>query len=121
MQAAVLTAPSPVSQCPIKIEDIPTPEPQAGHVLLKVLACGVCRTDLHIVEGELPPRMPRVIPGHQIVGEIVGGDFDSTTDHVVEAGHVAEGCHVGTGVHARLVEQRSIVVRIRARFKPCRK
>lgn len=45
----------------------------AGHVLLRVLACGVCRTDLHIVEGDLPVRQPRLIPGHQIVGEVVEG------------------------------------------------
>jgi alcohol dehydrogenase, propanol-preferring len=95
MQAAVLSAPAPISQSPLKIEDVPAPEPKPGHVLMKVLACGVCRTDLHIVEGELPPRMPRVIPGHQIVGEIVGGDFDSST------------VHVATGVHAGRVEQRS--------------
>jgi propanol-preferring alcohol dehydrogenase len=82
MQAAVLSAPSSISQSPLKIEDIPTPEPKPGHVLLKVLACGVCRTDLHIVEGELPPRKPRVVPGHQIVGEIIAGDFDDTTDRV---------------------------------------
>src|SRR4051812_34432437 len=101
MQAAVLSAPAPISQSPLKIEDVPAPEPKPGHVLLKVLACGVCRTDLHVVEGELPPRMPRVIPGHQIVGEIVGGDFDPTTYHAVEGGHV------GTGALARPVEQRS--------------
>jgi propanol-preferring alcohol dehydrogenase len=72
----------PISKSPLNIEDVPTPEPKPAHVLLKILACGVCRTDLHIVEGELPPRMPRVIPGHQIVGEIVGGDFDSSTVHL---------------------------------------
>lgn len=44
---------------------------QPGHVLLKVRACGVCRTDLHIVEGELAPQREAIIPGHQIVGEIV--------------------------------------------------
>ena len=49
------------------------PEPAAGHVLLKVRACGVCRTDLHITEGELPQRRVPLIPGHQIVGEIVAG------------------------------------------------
>jgi alcohol dehydrogenase, propanol-preferring len=73
MKAAVLTTPAPISQSPLRIEDVPTPEPKPGHVLLKVLACGVCRTDLHIVEGELAPRHPRVIPGHQIVGAVVGG------------------------------------------------
>src|SRR6184192_1893458 len=80
MKAAVLTTPAPISQSPLKIEDIPTPEPKPGHVLLKVLACGVCRTDLHIVEGELPPRNPRIIPGHQIVGEVIAGEFDATTE-----------------------------------------
>jgi propanol-preferring alcohol dehydrogenase len=50
-------------------------------VLLRVRACGVCRTDLHIVEGELPERLPQVIPGHQIVGEIVEG-----TETVIAAG-----------------------------------
>jgi alcohol dehydrogenase, propanol-preferring len=78
MQAAVLSSPSPISLSPLKIEDVPTPEPKSGYVLLKVLACGVCRTDLHIVEGELPQRMPRVIPGHQIVGEVIAGDISQT-------------------------------------------
>lgn len=81
MQAAVLTSPSAIANSPLKIEEVPAPDSQPGHVLLKVLACGVCRTDLHIVEGELPSRMPRLIPGHQIVGEIIGGDFDFSTDH----------------------------------------
>ncbi|MGH9517120.1 MAG: zinc-dependent alcohol dehydrogenase family protein [Terriglobales bacterium] len=109
MQAAVLTTPSAISNSPLKIEEVPAPEPKAGHVLLKVLACGICRTDLHIVEGELPQRMPRVIPGHQIVGEIVGGDFDSNTDRVMDgrAGTDVIDGHVGTGAPARPVEQRS--------------
>ena len=95
MQAAVLSASARISQSPLKIEEVPAPEPKPGHVLLKVLACGVCRTDLHIVEGELPPRIPRVIPGHQIVGEIVASDLDSDT------------VHVAAGALARPVEQRS--------------
>ena len=74
MKAAVLSVPAPISSSPLEIEDVPTPEPRDGHVLLKVLACGVCRTDLHIVEGELRPRNPHIIPGHQIVGEVVGGE-----------------------------------------------
>ena len=88
MKAAVLSTPSPISESPLKIEDIPTPEPKSGHVLLKVLACGVCRTDLHIVEGELPARKPRVVPGHQIVGEVIAGDFDGSTDRVGTSTHV---------------------------------
>jgi propanol-preferring alcohol dehydrogenase len=73
MKAAVLKTPAPIDQRPLHIEDFPKPDLQAGHVLLKVRACGVCRTDLHIVEGELPPRMENVIPGHQIVGDVVDG------------------------------------------------
>ncbi|MGA2903018.1 MAG: zinc-dependent alcohol dehydrogenase family protein [Candidatus Korobacteraceae bacterium] len=73
MKAAVLATPSDVAQRPLRIEDVPRPAFEPGHVLLKVRACGVCRTDLHIVEGELPPRLERVIPGHQIVGDIVDG------------------------------------------------
>src|SRR6266700_2292502 len=82
MKAAVLTTPSPISQSPLQIEDVPTPSPRPGHVLLRVLACGVCRTDLHIVEGELPARNPRIIPGHQIVGELIAGDFEAATNRV---------------------------------------
>jgi alcohol dehydrogenase, propanol-preferring len=59
------------------VEDVPQPLLQPGHLLLRVLACGVCRTDLHIVEGDLPPLHPSLIPGHQIVGEVVAG---ATTD-----------------------------------------
>lgn len=51
------------------------PEAAQGHVLLRVRACGVCRTDLHIAEGELAPRQEHVIPGHQIVGEVLSGDL----------------------------------------------
>ena len=57
----------------LHLEDVPRPRLEPGHVLLRVIACGVCRTDLHIVEGDLPPLRPRLAPGHQIVGEIVDG------------------------------------------------
>jgi propanol-preferring alcohol dehydrogenase len=55
------------------LEERPKPQLQPGQILLKVIACGVCRTDLHIVEGDLPPLQPRIVPGHQIVGEVVEG------------------------------------------------
>jgi propanol-preferring alcohol dehydrogenase len=55
----------------LEIQEVPRPAPQPGHVLLRVLACGVCRTDLHIAEGDLPPLRSQLIPGHQIVGEVV--------------------------------------------------
>ncbi len=73
MKAAVLTTPADINQRPLRFEDVPKPTLEPGHVVLKVRACGVCRTDLHIVEGELPPRLNHVIPGHQIVGDVVDG------------------------------------------------
>jgi propanol-preferring alcohol dehydrogenase len=73
MKAAVLISPRPASQRPLNILEVPDAELKPGHVLLRVRACGVCRTDLHIVEGELPPKQPGMIPGHQIVGEVVSG------------------------------------------------
>ncbi|MCA2222397.1 zinc-dependent alcohol dehydrogenase family protein [Nonomuraea aurantiaca] len=56
--------------------DKPMPEPGVGEVLVQVEACGVCRTDLHLVEGDLPPRHPAISPGHQVVGRVVSGDGD---------------------------------------------
>jgi alcohol dehydrogenase, propanol-preferring len=73
MKAAVLTARNKISERPLRIEQITPPQPDNTQVLLRVLACGVCRTDLHIIEGELPQIQNLLIPGHQIVGEIVGG------------------------------------------------
>jgi len=73
MKAAVLASPQPVSQRPLQVIDVADPRVRSGHVLLRVRACGVCRTDLHIVEGELPAKQLRLIPGHQIVGEIIDG------------------------------------------------
>ncbi|MGP8172983.1 MAG: zinc-binding alcohol dehydrogenase family protein [Terracidiphilus sp.] len=73
MRAAVFDSRSSPPGGWVSIEDLPRPQPQPGEVLLKVIACGVCRTDLHIVEGDLPPILPRIVPGHQIVGEVVQG------------------------------------------------
>jgi alcohol dehydrogenase, propanol-preferring len=70
MRAAVLRHPAPIASHPLAIEDLPIPEPGPGEVLLKVEACGVCRTDLHIAAGELPPLREAVTPGHQIVGRV---------------------------------------------------
>jgi alcohol dehydrogenase, propanol-preferring len=76
VKAAILKSPARISSNPLGIEQIPRPEPGSGEVLLRVRACGVCRTDLHVVEGDLPPLRPHVIPGHQIVGEVVAGATD---------------------------------------------
>ncbi len=73
MRAAVLIPGRKAPQPFLEIEEVSRPEPQPGYVLLRVRACGVCRTDLHIAEGDLPPVRPQLIPGHQIVGEVVDG------------------------------------------------
>ncbi|MBD0338151.1 MAG: zinc-dependent alcohol dehydrogenase family protein [Thermoleophilia bacterium] len=67
MRAMVLDAPG----TPLRAVDLPVPEPAHGQVLLRVRACGVCRTDLHVVDGELPDAKLPLVPGHQIVGEDV--------------------------------------------------
>jgi alcohol dehydrogenase, propanol-preferring len=71
MRAWHVEAPGPVTGHPLRLsttDDIPEPGP--GELLLKVLACGVCRTDLHVTEGDLPPHRPGVTPGHEVVGEV---------------------------------------------------
>ena len=71
MKACVLPARGPVETNPLRFGDVPVPERlDRGEVLVRVHACGVCRTDLHVIEGELPPRKSPVIPGHQVVGVI---------------------------------------------------
>ena len=56
----------------LRLEDLPIPRVEAGKVLVKVLACGVCRTDLHLLDGELPACRYPVTPGHEVVGQVVG-------------------------------------------------
>jgi propanol-preferring alcohol dehydrogenase len=80
MRAAILNSPDSVLNAPLEIREIPGPDLQPGHVLIRVRACGVCRTDLHIVEGELEPRLRPLIPGHQIVGEIAAGSTPELPD-----------------------------------------
>jgi alcohol dehydrogenase, propanol-preferring len=77
MRAMVLDA----ARTPLRRADVPVPQPRAGQVLLKVRACALCRTDLHIVDGELTqPKLP-LVPGHQVVGEVVavGDGVDTVT------------------------------------------
>ena len=70
MKAWILPNPGPVEQNPLAMADLPIPEPAEGEVLVRTTACGICRTDLHVVEGELAPKKPNIVPGHQIVGII---------------------------------------------------
>ena len=79
MKAWLLETTAPVNTRPLKCADVPTPEPRDDELLLRVDACGICRTDLHVVEGELPVRRSPLIPGHQIVGHVtaVGAMVDA--------------------------------------------
>jgi len=70
MKACVLGAPAEVSTRPLQLREFPPPELRVDEVRIRVSACGVCRTDLHVVEGELPTRRSPVIPGHQVVGRV---------------------------------------------------
>ena len=68
----VVKAPAPVERRPLVLEDRPVPGPGPGQILIAVSACAICRTDLHIVEGDLPLVRSPLVPGHQIVGRVVG-------------------------------------------------
>jgi alcohol dehydrogenase, propanol-preferring len=83
MRAMILDSPG----TPLRLAEIPAPEPAARQVLVRVHACAVCRTDLHVVDGELPdPKLPLVI-GHQIVGTVIGvGSEVSSCRHTVRVG-----------------------------------
>ena len=85
MRAEVLRRAGPAESMPLEGADLPRPRAGLGEVLLEIEACGVCRTDLHIVEGEVPARLP-VVPGHQAAGR------------VVDAGQGTEGFSIGDAV-----------------------
>ncbi len=72
MTAWVVRRPGPVATGPLERVRLPVPEPAPGEVLIKVEVCAVCRTDLHLAEGDLPPRRPDTVPGHEVVGRVVG-------------------------------------------------
>jgi alcohol dehydrogenase, propanol-preferring len=72
MRAWVVAKPGPIATGPLELTERPVPEPGPGQLLVKVIACGVCRTDLHLAEGDLPPRYPRMTPGHEVVGQVAG-------------------------------------------------
>lgn len=70
MRAMILNQPAPIEERPLQEMDVPAPTPGAGEVLIRVRACGVCHTDLHTVEGDLPLPQRPLIPGHQVVGVV---------------------------------------------------
>jgi len=70
MRAMVLEQPLPAEQEPLALREIPEPTPGPGEIRVRVRVCGVCHTDLHIVQGELPMHKLPVVPGHQVVGVV---------------------------------------------------
>lgn len=87
MRAMVLDKPAAVETKPLALKEVPTPGPAPGQLLIEVKACAVCRTDLHVVEGELEGGTLPVVPGHQVVGEV--------TELGESAGSVKVGDRVG--------------------------
>ena len=79
MRAMVLHGQAPIESAPLRDESIVAPTPAADELVVRVRACGVCRTDLHVVEGDLPPHRQPIVPGHQVVGIVEaaprGGSF----------------------------------------------
>jgi len=70
MKACLLHAPARIESNPLEYGETADPSPGPGQILVRVNVCGVCRTDLHVIEGELPPKRSPVIPGHQVVGVV---------------------------------------------------
>jgi alcohol dehydrogenase, propanol-preferring len=70
MRAWIVERPRPASRDPLRLVELPDPEPGPGQILVRVVTCGVCRTDLHVAEGDLPPHLSPVVPGHEIVGVV---------------------------------------------------
>ena len=87
MRAWVVRAPGPIRTRPLALVERPVPDPRPGELLVKVSVCAVCRTDLHLAEGDLPPRRPDTAPGHEVVGRVAALGHG--------AGHFAVGDRVG--------------------------
>jgi propanol-preferring alcohol dehydrogenase len=68
MRAMLLRSQAPIGAAPLTLADVAAPEPGPGDIRVRVRACATCRTDLHVIEGELPPRRLPLVPGHQVVG-----------------------------------------------------
>lgn len=70
MFAQVIESPAPAEAHPLQARELPRPAPGPGELLIRVRACAVCRTDLHVAEGDLPPHKRPVVPGHQVIGSV---------------------------------------------------
>ena len=78
MRAMLMRQPGEVADRPLRMEEVAVPTPRAGEILVEIRACAICRTDLHVVEGELPALRTPLVPGHQAVGRVVGRGRDAT-------------------------------------------
>jgi propanol-preferring alcohol dehydrogenase len=87
MLAMALRTPAPVEERPLARVERPDPEPGSGEILVGVEVCGVCRTDLHVVEGDLAPRPASIVPGHEVVGRVLARGRGAT--------RFADGARVG--------------------------
>ncbi|MGH9011665.1 MAG: zinc-dependent alcohol dehydrogenase family protein [Acidimicrobiia bacterium] len=89
MRAWVVGEPGPIDTGPLVAVDRPVPEPGPGEIRVKVTVCGVCRTDLHLAEGDLPPKRPGVVPGHEVVGVVDAVGEGSTRFRVGDRAGIA--------------------------------
>lgn len=87
MTAWVVRRPGPMDTHPLERVRLPVPEPASGEVLVRVEVCAVCRTDLHLAEGDLAPRRPGTVPGHEVVGRVA--------DRGPGAGRFSVGTRIG--------------------------
>jgi len=78
VRAMLMRQPGEVADRPLRMEEVAVPTPRAGEILVEIRACAICRTDLHVVEGELPALRTPLVPGHQAVGRVVGRGRDAT-------------------------------------------
>ena len=70
MRAMILNKISPIEEKPLEASDLPIPTPEDNQILVKILVCGACHTDLDEIEGRLKPSKLPIVPGHQIVGTV---------------------------------------------------
>ena len=78
MRAMLMRQPGSVEDRPLRLEELAVPTPRAGEILVEIRACAICRTDLHVVEGDLPPLRTPLVPGHQVVGRVAGRGAGAT-------------------------------------------
>src|SRR5258708_9664967 len=95
MRAWVVHEPGPMATRPLRLLDRPVPEPGPAELLIRVLRCGVCRTDLHLAEGDLLPRRPDVVPAHEVAGEVVRAGRCAT--RFTAGDPVGGACRAGAG------------------------